>query len=408
MSKKFLIPAFLVAALLIGGCATAFSLSRIASEVAKNQPEPVVRQATAVTQPSAETERLREPSGAPVVSESAVLALEGTFEQIYEQVSPSVVSIQVTAGRIGRSPISPILSGQGSGFVWDTDGHIVTNNHVVDGANQITVVFWDGSMAEAELVGSDPNADLAVVKVDPDDVTELRPVQLGDSSQVKVGQIAIAIGNPYGLANTMTEGIISALSRSLPVGEESPFGGTYTIPDIIQTDAAINPGNSGGVLLNVQGEVIGVPTAIRSMSNSNSGVGFVIPSNIVRRVVPALIEDGRYEHPRMGISGTTLTPALAEELGLDRNLKGVLVSSVVPNSPAEEAGLQGITVSRSNGREVETPGDIIIAIDDVPVTKFEDLTSYLFNHTQVGQTVTLTIIRQGREMTVPLTLGVLR
>jgi S1-C subfamily serine protease len=237
---------------------------------------------------------------------------------------------------------------------------------------------------------------------------QLQPVRMADSTQVKVGQLAIAIGNPFGLANTMTEGIISALARSLPVDSTAANGASYTIPDIIQTDAAINPGNSGGVLLNVQGEVVGVPTAIRSATNANSGVGFVIPANIVKRVVPVLIETGSYEHPRMGISGATLNAPLAEALDLDPTIKGVLVREVSPDSPAEKAGLQGSTLRQTGtGQQSEAGGDIIIAIDGLPITKFEDITSYLFNNTQVGQTVTLTILRQGQEQAVSLTLGVL-
>ena len=337
-------------------------------------------------------------------AEELVAALQNTYEQVYQQVNPSVVNIQVSAGGFQGEQ-----GGLGSGFVWDDQGHIVTNNHVIDDAAEITVIFTNGEEVEARLVGSDPDADLAVIKVDPAEA-ELRPITLADSSQVRVGQIAIAIGNPYGLSGTMTQGIVSALSRSLAVGSENSFsGGTYTIPDIIQTDAAINPGNSGGVLVDIEGRVIGVTTAIRSSTNSNSGIGFVIPANIVGRIVPELIETGSYQHPRIGISGTTLTRALANELDLLEDQKGVLVIAVTPDGPAARAGLQGSSMQENGSGPNGTPisGDVITAIDSQLVNSFEDLTSYLFNNTQVGQTVTLTILRQGQEQTVELTLGTL-
>jgi S1-C subfamily serine protease len=263
---------------------------------------------------------------------------------------------------------------------------------------------------EAKVVGKDPSADLAVIKVDLP-AGQLKPVTMADSSQVKVGQLAIAIGNPFGLSGTMTEGIVSAISRSLPVSTQSSLsstGGSYTIPDIIQTDAAINPGNSGGVLVNADGQVIGVTTAIRSSTDSNSGIGFVIPSNIVKRIVPSLIARGSYEHPRIGISGTTLTPELAKAMNLDASQKGVLVADVSQGGPAEKAGLQGSTNQvQINGQQAVVGGDVITAIDGQKVNKFDDLTSYLFNNTEVGQQVTLTILRQGKEQTIKLTLGVL-
>lgn len=347
---------------------------------------------------------------------TAISALEETLAQIYAQVNPSVVNIQTTQ-RLAPSfnlPFNfpdqspdqaPVTHSLGSGFVWDTQGHIVTNNHVVEGADRITVTFSDGSTFEAQVVGADSDADLAVLKVEvtPD---KLVPVRLADSKQVKVGQIAIAIGNPYGLEGTMTVGFISALGRSLPVQSTSTDGATYTIPDVIQTDAPINPGNSGGVLVNIRGEVIGVTAAIESPVRANAGIGFVIPSNIVRRVVPALITNGRYDHPYLGISGTTLTSDLAKAMGLSQDQRGALVIDVTPNSPADKAGLRGsdrqITL---DGNTARVGGDVIIAIDGTPVQKFEDLASYLATSTSVGQKVTLTILRNGREQTLEVTLG---
>jgi serine protease Do len=337
------------------------------------------------------------------IDEDLLSTLEQTFQQIYTHVNPSVVNIQVTE-RMG--PME--ASGEGSGFVWDTEGHIVTNNHVVENASQITVIFSNGTTVEAELVGADSESDLAVIQVAATGI-DLQPVSLADSQAVKVGDLVVAIGNPYGLSGTMTQGIISALERSLSVSESGSYTtGSYTIPDIIQTDAAINPGNSGGVLVDVEGQVVGVTAAIESSTNSNSGIGFVIPSHIVERVVPVLIEQGTYQHPRIGISGMTLTSSLAQEIGLEASQRGILVISVNANGPADKAGLVGSSQQQNtNGQVSITGGDVIIAVDGQTVTTFEDLTSYLFNETEVGQTITLTIMRQGKEQTIQLTLGVL-
>ncbi|MGH2536315.1 MAG: trypsin-like peptidase domain-containing protein [Candidatus Promineifilaceae bacterium] len=322
--------------------------------------------------------------------------LGGSLEQIYADVNPSVVHIQVRQGFGG---------GQGSGFVWDSQGHIVTNNHVVAGAEAITVIFSDDSRADAELVGADPASDLAVLRVDvPAD--RLRPVTLADSTSLRVGQVAIAIGNPFGQEGTMTIGIISALGRMLPVEGDSPFAPSYNIPDVIQTDAAINPGNSGGVLLNDQGQVIGVTTAIISPSRSSSGIGLAIPAAIVERVAPALIRDGEYAHPYIGISGGTLTPELAEAMGLPADQRGALVAEVSPDSPAAAAGLQGSgEEAEIDGQPVQVGGDVIVAVDDAPIESMDDLIVHLARHTQVGQTVELTVLRDGEQQILSLTLA---
>jgi serine protease Do len=358
-------------------------------------------------------------AAAPVspTANATLSAFQDTFEQIYANVDPSVVNIQVIQSGSASSSFQQLQPGTqgggevlGSGFVWDSQGHIVTNNHVVAGAQSITVTFSDGTTVSAKVVGTDPNSDLAVLQVNAS-AGELHPVQMGNSNQVKVGEIAIAIGNPYGLSGTMTEGIISALSRSLPVGLnnlQQQTGPTYAIPDIIQTDVAINPGNSGGVLLDVQGQVIGVTAAIKSPVDANSGIGFVIPASIVEKVVPQLIQTGHYNHPWIGISGTSLTYDLAQAMNLNPDQKGALVVSVTSNSPAQKAGLEGGTNQTTvNGQPVLLGGDVIIAINGQPVNSFEDLSSYLINNTQAGQTVTLTILRQGQQQTVKLTLGVL-
>jgi 2-alkenal reductase len=338
----------------------------------------------------------------PVESNSAVAALQNNLEQIYDTVNPTVVNIEVFYDTGNQFTASSASGSLGSGFVWDTRGNIVTNNHVVDDASQIYVTFENGMTVEAELVGADPNSDLAVIRVDIP-AEDLFPARIADSDQVRVGQLAVAIGNPYGLAGTMTAGIVSALSRSLPVSSDSALtGGTYTIPDIIQTDAAINPGNSGGVLVNDLGEVIGVTAAIRSSAEANSGIGFVIPANIVSRVVPELIENGSFQHSWMGISGATLTPDLREALGLDADQRGVAVMQVVNGSPAADAGLHGSATGGQTDRL--NGGDVIVAVDGVSVNQFEDLTSYLFNHTQVGQAITLTVLRQGEPIDLELAL----
>ncbi|MGE5250179.1 MAG: S1C family serine protease, partial [Bacteroidota bacterium] len=272
-------------------------------------------QSTATAQPSQPAVPVTGSAPSPSLS-----AYESALEGIYTQVNPSVVSIRVVErpssdssipgffsipGHSGLQPSQPQVSqALGSGFVWNSDGYIVTNNHVVSGANKIEVTFADGTTASAKLVGADPNSDLAVVKVDNPGFA-LTPINVSDSTAVKVGQVAVAIGNPFGLENTMTVGIISAVGRTLPAGEaNSPDGRTYSIPDIIQTDAPINPGNSGGPLVNDQGMLIGVTSAIESSTQSNAGIGFAIPSSIVNRVVPELIKNGKYEHPYLGISGT--------------------------------------------------------------------------------------------------------
>jgi len=354
-------------------------------------------------------------SAAPVAALSAGTvfdALEETLGAIYDEVTPSVVNIQVVQGvqaLPSNNPQEPGLpfdpsipqqqlpqEGLGSGFVWDREGHIVTNNHVVADATRITVIFADNTTVPAEVVGTDPHSDLAVLKVDlPPD--KLQPVRMADSTEIRVGQLAVAIGNPFGLDGTMTVGFISALGRSLPVVSSNLMAPSYTIPDIIQTDAPINPGNSGGVLVNDEGLVIGVPTAIESPVRANAGIGFAVPSAIVQKVVPVLIQDGAYEHTWLGISGISMDSELAEAMDLDAGQRGVLVMDVVSGSPAEEAGL------RASDRQVELAagaarvgGDVIVAIDGRPVGDFDDLVTYLARSTSVGKMADLAVLRDGQ------------
>ncbi len=303
----------------------------------------------------------------------------------------------------------PMSEALGSGFVWDTTGHIVTNNHVVANASEIEVTFADGVSVPAELVGTDPDSDLAVIKVDPKGL-DLRPITVADSTGTKVGQFAVAIGNPFGLEGTMTFGIVSALGRSIPAngGNEGMFNGgqSYTIPDIIQTDAPVNPGNSGGVLLDLEGQLIGVPTAIESSSGVSAGIGFAVPSAIVAQVVPELIKDGNFEHSYIGISGGTMNPDLAEAMDLPVTQRGALVATVSEGGPGAKAGLKGSEDTvQINGRDVKVGGDIVIGIDGQPVTRFDDLVTYLARNGAVGKTVELRILRDGKEQKVNLTLG---
>ncbi|MFQ3535551.1 MAG: trypsin-like peptidase domain-containing protein [Aggregatilineales bacterium] len=333
------------------------------------------------------------------------------LQRIYAQVNPSVVALEVrvpsnTSLRSLMPFIDPSLPteprfriAQGSGFLYDRNGHIVTNNHVIEFADRVTVIFADGLRLPATIVGTAPDADIAVVRVDPAQIRDLQPLPLADSDQVRVGERAIAIGNPFGLNNTMTHGIVSAVGRSLRQQQ-------FSIPQIIQTDAAINPGNSGGPLFNNRGEVIGVNTAIRSNVEQSAGIGFAVPSNIVRLMADQLIANGRVEHSYLGITGTTLTSNIAEALGLDMRTTGVLVSSVVTGGPAAAAGIRGATRELSvDGEPVPVGGDIITEIDGMKIKVFEDLLGYLFTRTRPGDEVTLTILRDGKTIQVTVRLA---
>jgi S1-C subfamily serine protease len=317
---------------------------------------------------------------------------------VYERVNPAVVNIEVlrAAGPAYGNELFP--EGEASGFIIDTEGHIITNNHVVEGADEVQVTLYDGEVVKARVLGTDPYSDLAVIDIDlPAQV--LHPVELGDSNGLRVGQLAVAIGNPYGLEGTLTTGVISALGRTLPAET------LFAIPDVIQTDAAINPGNSGGPLLNGEGLVIGVNTAISTTTGGNTGVGFAVPVNLVKRVVPSLIAEGHYDHPQIGIKGLTITPVLVEALHLPVDT-GVLVSEVTADSPAAKAGLRGGTREVSvRGDVVRQGGDIIVSIDGRETKQFEDLLSYIVMETEVGQEVSVSIIRDGEERVVKVVLG---
>ncbi len=337
----------------------------------------------------------------PISVPAAVSGIETTLESIYSKVNPSVVLIQVT---LPQSISNQGGGALGSGFVWDNQGDIVTNNHVISGATSVTVTFSDGTTVDASLVGADADSDLAVIKVNPSGL-QLQPVTLADSTQVKVGQLAIAIGNPFGLENTMTVGFVSAVGR-LVSANENAVGPTYSIPDIIQTDVAINPGNSGGVLLDDTGAVIGVTQSIETESGSSSGVGFAIPSVIVKQVVPDLIKTGHYDHPYLGVSVGTLDPDMATAMNLPSNQRGALVETVTTGGPADKAGIKaGNTNVTIEGQQVSVGGDVITAYNGQTVESSDDLVTFLANSGSVGQTVTLTVLRNGKQIQVQVTLG---
>jgi 2-alkenal reductase len=291
---------------------------------------------------------------------------------------------------------------QGSGFVFDDQGHVVTNQHVVEGATDIEVDFPSGLKMRGEVLGADPDSDLAVIELQGslDGVVAL---PLADSESVRVGQRVVAIGNPFGLEGTMTVGVISGLGRSLDGNRQAEGGGTFTAPDILQTDAAINPGNSGGPLLNMNGEVIGVNKAIESETGVNSGVGFAIAANTVRQVVPYLIAEGRFIYPYLGVSSLPeLSLGLQDLLQLPQS-GGVYVTNVVPNGPSDRGGLRGD--SARAGDNLRGDGDLIVAVDGEPVQVFSELMSYLVNHTRPGQRITLTVLREGAQTEVEVELG---
>lgn len=326
--------------------------------------------------------------------------LEDALVQLYQQVSPGVVSIQV---------YSQFGSGLGSGFVVDKQGHIVTNYHVVDGAEEVEVHFQSGLKVYGELIGEDLDSDLAVIKVDVDP-SQLHPLSLGDSDQVLVGQTVIAIGNPYGLSGTMTSGIVSARGRTLESIRQTESGAYFSAGDLIQTDATINPGNSGGPLINLNGEVVGINRAIQTSGMTldggavNTGIGFAVSSNILRLVLPSLIESGTYSYPYLGLSALpSLTLGQAEIFGLPM-ATGAYVAEIVPGGPADEAGL------RAGNEPTEVPGyyaggDLIVSADGREILQFSDMLSYMMLNKKPGDEITLTVLRDGQEMDFTVVLG---
>jgi S1-C subfamily serine protease len=336
------------------------------------------------------------PPALPTASDPA--EAESTLEALYQQVLPGVVSI-----RTGTS--------EGSGFVFDSDAHVVTNQHVVEGNSQVEISFASGFKAYGTVIGSDADADVAVIKVDaPAD--QIHPLAIGDSGALKVGEQVVAIGNPFGLSGTMTLGIVSGLGRIQMAHADPDGGGVFNTADIIQTDAAINPGNSGGPLFNLQGEVIGINQSIRTETFNdvtgnaiNSGVGFSISINLVKRIVPYLIRDGKYTYPYLGISSDSdLSLAEIEALGLN-TYTGAYVTSVTPDGPADQAGIRGGSQPTSISQNLLAGGDVITAIDGQPIATFNQLLAFLTTNKSPGDTVVLTILRDGQTMDVTVTLG---
>ena len=363
---------------------------------------------TTLEEPSTDTQIQQTtvaPSNLPTQSSQTVIvpqyaALEDSLEAIYEKYSPGVVSLQY-------STIEG--AGQGTGFVIDKEGHIVTNYHVASGVDKLEVHFSSGLKVYGEVIGSDMDSDLAVIKVDVDP-DELVPLTLGDSNLVKVGQTVVAIGNPYGLSGTMTVGVVSARGRVLDSMRQTSSGTFFSSGDAIQTDALINPGNSGGPLLNLNGEVIGVNRAIQTAGMSlsgeaiNTGIGFAISSNIVRKVVPSLIETGSYAYPYLGMTSySSMSLAMIEALELPQST-GAYVISVVKGGPADVAGIRGGTVPTSV-QGLYKGGDLIIAVDGQPIKDFSELMSYMVVNKNPGDTITFTVIRDGQTLDVDVVLG---
>ena len=332
---------------------------------------------------------------------------ELTLPNLFASASKSVVQVTII------DPQSGSQQGIGSGFVYDSAGHIVTNNHVVAfnlGNNEYIVTFLNGNAYEASLVGNDPFSDLAVLKILNPKPTDVHPLTLSTTLPL-VGDTAVAIGNPFGLSGSLTVGVISAVGRLLPTsgGEDSQFMGSaassFDIPDVIQTDAAINPGNSGGPLLNMKNEVIGINSAIYSNTGSNAGIGFAIPSSTIKKVVQSIITTGEYQHPYLGVTGVDVTPQLAKIFGLI-DAKGFLVTDITPGSPASRAGFHtgGVTYDQQ-GQITNSYGDIIVKIDGNEVRKIDDILTYLEREKKANDSVTLTVIRDNQLTDISIVLG---
>ena len=349
-------------------------------------------------------------------ADTIVAAQEQVIHNIYQTLLPSVVQIRSTRN-LAQSGSSPNIPGfpfppdpdspdlfersSGTGFVWDDQGHIVTNHHVIDGADRVLVLFADRTEFTAEVLGSDPDSDLAVLRLlNPQAMPPA--VTLGDSDAVLVGQMATAIGNPFGQEFTITSGIISAVGRTIRSGNSA-----FSIPEVLQTDAPINPGNSGGPLLNRKGQVIGVNTQILSQSGSSSGIGFAVPINIAKQVIPALLAEGSFTYAWLGISGTTLTPDVAELMGLPRDTHGALVIDLIEDGPAATSELRDSNNAGTiEGVEIPIGGDVIVSIDGSPIAGIDDLIAYLVSNTRPNQKVNLEVIRSdGARATVAVTLG---
>jgi 2-alkenal reductase len=412
--KIILISLVLVVAMILTSCSLFSAIPGLVTSISDSSSD-----ATTATQEAIVTNE----QATTVVKNITTVDLQDAYEQIYENVNPSVVNIRVVQKVTSNNQsyqyyyqfpgFQPYNQQQqqvpdqveGAGFIYDTAGHIITNNHVVSNADRIIVTFSDGTQTEATLVGTDAGTDLAVIQVDAAaNASLLKPVTLADSTALKVGQIVVAIGSPFQLQGSLTTGIISALGRTF---EETSDSGstTYSIPDIIQTDAAINHGNSGGPLLDIDGNVVGVNTAIASTSDSNAGVGYAIPSEIVKLVADSLIASGNFPHPYIGISTTDMNLDLSKAMNLPENTRGIMIVSVGSGTPASKADLQGYSGTTTiDGYNYYIGGDVVTSIDGHAIKEYNDLASYLVTQTKVGQTINLDILRNGEKMTIQVTL----
>ncbi|MFL7893385.1 MAG: S1C family serine protease [Anaerolineales bacterium] len=396
VNRKHLVGIFLLGSIVLFSCqaltaASSFTPTAVAPpSVATSTPEQVV-----IDNPTFQDVQA---PGVAVVNNQ--LPQQSTLIDIYESSNPGVVAIQV---------LTASGNGLGSGFVLDKEGHIITNFHVIEGVSDLEVDFPSGYKTRGEVIGTDTDSDLAVLKVDAPE-EELHPLPLGDSSDIKVGQTVVAIGSPFRFNGTMTTGIVSSLGRTLTSLREAPGGNFFSAGDIIQTDAAINPGNSGGPLLNLDGEVIGINRAIETYNLNadadplNSGIGFAIAINTVKRVVPSLITEGSYDYPYLGISSISEINLLQQEaLGLPQS-NGAYVTTVTEGSPADLAGIRGGT-EQTEIIGLYAGGDLITAIDGYPIMTFSDLLTYLIQEKSPGDVVTFTILRGNQEFQLELTIG---
>lgn len=367
-------------------------------------------QAPAVTQqPTGGHAQQQQTADAPLSPDQIIAAHDTVMSGIYQRSVPSIVGLRVikAPGNMenfpGVMPDDFRARSAGSGFLWDDQGHIVTNRHVVSGAERIIVVMSDGTQTGAAIVGDDADSDLAVIKIDDPDLRP-NPITLGDSDSIVPGQLALAIGDPFSRGFSMTSGIISAIGRTINPGDSN-----FSVPRVIQHDAATNPGNSGGPLLNRKGEVVGINTQIISQTGAFSGVGLAIPINLAKLVIPALIADGRYEYPYIGIRGASVTPDLARAMDLPPATRGALVIAVSPDSAADRGDLRpSDQTAIIDGLELPIGGDIITAIDDTPIPDMDALLAYVVERTRPGDTVIFTVLRDGEETELSITMGARR
>jgi S1-C subfamily serine protease len=312
---------------------------------------------------------------------------ELTLPDLFDKAGKSVVQVSASNDVSEQGKL-------GSGFIYDDNGHIVTNLHVASGSNQLDVTFPDGTIYRATLIGSDPFTDLAVLYIKDAPKDNLVPLPLADSTKIRVGEQVAAIGNPFGLSSSMTSGIVSGIGRLIPSQDSGPL--PFFIPDIIQTDAPINPGNSGGPLLDMRNEVVGINTAIRSTTGEFAGIGFAVPSNTIAKIIPSLIKTGKFQHPWVGISGADMTPDLAKALKLSEP-RGVLVVEVIGGSPAEKAGIRtGNSPTKVDGQTIPLGGDIILELDGHQIRKVDDILVYLQREKSVGDVMDVAILRDGK------------